>query len=484
MALPNLSLLSIGDSFTPIHSKIRYSLAAVVNDAARWRNATRKRLALQNAAPTKEEQTRIDLIDRAVQEFATYRRWLLMCASPPLAFARDKSAAQVRMLRAIASLVDSLESNGPVRTLSSSDSFYEGLLARYKEEVKDAVTAMQELDSAERLIVTSENNTTFGVPHEKRTFSPSIGGSDEFGAGASVGGRVRAFQLWLHRVAMLTNEDAVAWLTRVFDDTSQKFDGSFSAGCLYTGVRAVNERDLTVEHVLPKDWCVLAEQVDELVNATRDSRLITLASATANSSRGTRALSFLTPVSRRELGDVSGPMPIERVKRFLYDHHNFDAPRKAFAFRQTAYGFLLAPLLSDARKYAGSIAGDQMGSWLTWIQSKYAQHLISTSPPTDFESLLDWVRYYFFGGSNPIVHEAIAFASYRSPSSAIGVTIEDLLDRRMHGTDALSRLMLDEVTARSSIADDADAAEAEAAKVAQLAIADGAPAKRPRARVS
>jgi hypothetical protein len=475
MALPNLSLLSTGDSFSPTHLNVRYSLTAVVNHGARWMNATKKRLDSQGADPTKGEKDRIDLIDRAVLEFATYRRWLLVCAAPPLAFTDDQSAAQVRMLRALASIVDSLE-GGSVRTLSSStNARYESLLARYQEDVKTAVATMKQFDDAEKRISANEKNASFGIPHEKRQFSTSIGETGEFGAGAAASGRERDFQTWLHKVAMLTQGDAVAWLSEVF---SQRFDGNFSVGCLYTGVRAVTQQDLTVEHVLPKDWCLVAEQIDELVNVTRDSRLVTLASATANSSRGTRALSLVTQASQRQLGDVDGPMSIERVKRFLYDHHNFDATRKAFACRQTVYGFLLSPLLSDARKYAGSVAGDQLGSWLTWVQWKYAQHLMYSSPPTDFESLIDWVRYYFFGGSNPLVHDANAFANYRSLPSTITMRIEELLDSRMHGTDALSRLMLDEVTARSSIGEEADAAEAQAAKAEGL---KSAPLKRQRA---
>lgn len=475
MALPDLSRLLIGDSFTPIFTDVRYSLTTVLNDAARWRNATRKRLALQSADPSDDERERLELIALAIREFATYRRWLLVCAAPPLAFTDDTGNAevQVRMLRALSSLVDSLEGGAVGTTPSFNASQYDALTARYRDDVKDAVAAMKHFDEAEKRIVANENTAAFGIPHKKRLFTGPVGNTGEFGAAAL--GRQRVFQSWLHKVAMLTKIEAAEWFSEVF---SKSFDGHFLPGCLYTGVRAVTPQDLTVEHVVPKDWCILAQRVDELVNVTRDSRLITLASGTANSSRGTRALSLVTRESQREIGDVDGPMGIEKVKLFLYDHHNFDAARKAWASRQTAYGFLLSPLLSDARKYAGSIAGDQLGSWLTWVQWKYAQQLMSASSPTDFESLLDWVRYYYFGGSNPLVHEVVAFASYKSLPAQYAVGIRDLLESRMHGTDALGRLMLDEVTARASIGKEADAAEAAAASAAEAVAASAARVER------
>ena len=85
----------------PAHLRVGFSLVDELNVRIHWRNAQRRLLALagESLAHDAPLARRLQRIDAAVQEFEVYRKWVLACAAPPLAFSgrvdRDEVIAQM-----------------------------------------------------------------------------------------------------------------------------------------------------------------------------------------------------------------------------------------------------------------------------------------------------------------------------------------------------------------------------------------------------
>jgi len=454
--LPSLvKLFETAAVFEPLHVSIRYSLKDIINNVNRWRLAILRKHDADRTTPGEREQEQLNLAQEAINEYFLYRKWVVHVSAAPLALIHGSGAEEARMLRALARVVDGVEGGKVTKLSADQDSYMERILARFIADRKEKTAYIKQLDEDNRSIT---RDATYKNYTEQTLWHP-LPGSGEFGAAAAKSSTERKFIDWLQRVVALDDSEATNWLNAVFDGPSP-FDKSFDGGCLYSGVHGVNY-DLTVEHIIPRDWTVVSEAIDELANVNRDSRTIALITASENSSRGTRPMSFFTMEARKEIGDVdrSVEMSIDRLRQFLYANPRFSERRKAQACRQLFYGFLTWPMLSDARKYAGSKPGDQMGSWLTWVQFKHARFLLDKHPAGDFEKLVDWVKFYLFGGCNPFIHTPFeqVIKSHYLKDESIG-----LLERRLRGNAAMSTVVLDVVTGRRDINAEADAAVADA----------------------
>ena len=85
-------------AFLQPNLRIGFSLVDELNAHVHWRNVERRRLALTGEAPTDALERQLELVERAVGEYEVYRKWLIACAAPPLAFSgrvdRDEVIAQ------------------------------------------------------------------------------------------------------------------------------------------------------------------------------------------------------------------------------------------------------------------------------------------------------------------------------------------------------------------------------------------------------
>jgi hypothetical protein len=277
----------------------------------------------------------------------------------------------------------------------------------------------------------------------------------EFGAAGEKGGRPRRFMDWLRITKTLAEDVSKTVMLAVFGETGIRQSRSstgldidrsleYDKGSCYDGQLGT----LTVEHVIPRNWTVITESTIEMQHVTRDARLLALATGHDNPSRGTKPLSFFSTAERHQGEIRSGFVHHESISPFLYDPDGFTGRRRAEASRATAYGFMTYALLSDVPHYAGSIPGEQMGSWLTAQQLDHIKWLGVNHPPNRVEKLIDWVRWYFFGACNPLIHEAsiIASAIDGGKGETWDTLWNGLLAKRINGTDALTQILMLEVT--------------------------------------
>jgi hypothetical protein len=186
---------------------------------------------------------------------------------------------------------------------------------------------------------------------------------------------------------------------------------------------------------------LLGEASDVLNNV----HLLGLATVADNSSRGVKPLSFVTFDSQktfRRRPNASGDentvnYVAETMAEFLYNPNGFSDVRKAAVARVTACAFLTYPLLSDSPSYAGWPAG-QLGSGLYSAQWVHLKDLLTKKQPTEWEQRLDWMQWYRFGWNNPLIHDM-----------KLMKTVEDLLNKRLSGTDAVSMMVYEAMFSRT-----------------------------------
>ena len=221
-------------AFLQPNLRVSFSLLDELNVRIHWRNMQRRLLAVTGEAPTDELERRLALVDRAVEEFFLYRKWLLACAAPPLAFSGrvDRDQLIAARVKWVAREVDSVIAGEPlappdgfeqarneVRVKEYYQSQFQQAM-RWKGELMAEEAQMRRLDGA---FATTNVGTDSATPvgRNERLFWLPLLRCDAFGADAPKNGYNRRYQAWLGQTLMLTDEDdkaAVAAVAAVEDD--------------------------------------------------------------------------------------------------------------------------------------------------------------------------------------------------------------------------------------------------------------------------
>ena len=563
----------------PAHLRVGFSLVDELNVRIHWRNAQRRLLALagESLAHDAPLARRLQRIDAAVQEFEVYRKWVLACAAPPLAFSgrvdRDEVIAQ--MIKWVAREVDSVvagEALAPPSTFEQArnearvrEAYQEQLrqAQRWRGELAAEEAALRRLDAA----ISSGGSAATGgtaptAARSDRAFWLPLLRCDPFGVDAPKSGYNRRYQAWLGELLLRPDDEdrrdaegddadvdaggdaggdapvaappskkraarPEVRLPAASSSSRHRADPPPAAfglgGSAYNGDLPAR-RDpskWTIEHVVPREWCRLTTLVDETVDVLHNVHLIGLATAAENASRGAKPLSFVTYESLRKLRASSrrsgpdgrgaasrgGPGPgggppgggeqgvggaptapgaagwprseastptydPTTMAAYLYDPRGFSEARKAAAARVTACAFLTYPLLSDAPSYAGWPTG-RIGSALYGAQWAHIRRLLLEVPPTEWEQRLDWIRWYRYGWTNPLVHDVGALTGSQMQHRLL-VGVETLLQDRLRGADALGELLYETVVGGRDVELEAAQLEAELEMVEERSVSESA----------
>ena len=434
-----------------------FSVVDEINKQIHWRNLTLRLQNKKNEEPDASTKARLDLVERAIAEYDTWRKWIVRCSAPPLAFKNDDGQKIADMQRWVAKETESVEAGkllekrgGPEETEAA-----ERVRKLYIEQQRIASNLRTELTT--EITQSKKDDENFQtVPEtflesrcDRKFWIPLIEGS-AFGAAAPRGGHNKRYQKWLEESLTAPPEDAASGRALLRSNATDTPAAAGLQGSIYNG-DIPKSGDFTIEHVIPHDWCKLARYFRELVQIGNNVHLIGLATQSDNSSRQAKPLSFVTNKSKRtyRAGEPSSQDEIEYdpllMAKYLYNPHNFSDARKAATARITICAFLTYPMLSDAPSYAGWPSG-RLGSLLYSAQWKHIQQLLKDrGESTEWEQRLNWMQWYRFGWCNPVIHEQnIVFAP----------DFETLLKNRLSGDDAISALLYETLNGGQSVEDE------------------------------
>ena len=319
--------------------RVGFSLVDELNARIHWRNVQRRLLALTGDAPTDALERRLRLVERAVHEYEVYRKWLIACAAPPLAFSGrvDRDEAIAAMIKWVARGVDSVVAGEPLappgafeqaRNEARVREAYEAQLKqaqRWRAELAKEEAALKRLDAA--FVASAASAATGPMPpgRNERLFWLPLLRCDPFGADAPKNGYNRRYQAWLGEALLQPDDDAGGTTTMDADEATVPPAGKKRAvapavssasaappryappaayglgGSAYNG-DLPPRRDpskWTTEHVVPREWCKLTMLFDEASAVLHNVHLLSLATAAENASRGFKPLSFVTYESLR-----------------------------------------------------------------------------------------------------------------------------------------------------------------------------------------
>ena len=341
---PALAIGGAPYAFLQPNLRVSFSLIDELNVRIHWRNMQRRRLAVTRETPTDALERRLALVDRAVDEYSLYRKWLIACAAPPLAFSGrvDRDEVIAARIKWVAREVDSVTAGEPLappgafeqaRNEARVREAYEAQLKqaqRWRVELATEEAQIKRLDAA---FATMDVGAGKSMPpgRNDRLFWLPLLRCDPFGAEAPKNGYNRRYQAWLGETLLLSDDDdkAAAATADAMDTeeglvplvkkrappraasaeasarASQSYyrppDAYGLGGSVYNG-DLPPRRDpskWTTEHVVPREWCKLTSLFDELGGVLHNVHLLRLATVAENASRGTKPLSFVTYESLR-----------------------------------------------------------------------------------------------------------------------------------------------------------------------------------------
>lgn len=464
--LPNLARLSVDArddryafAFTQRRLRVSFSLVDTMNKFAHWRAVQRRRLRLGVGDEASSElESELVLVEKALEEYDLWRKWLVVCSSPPLVFARGNGEEVSRMITWLAQQSNSVKS-GETRAAPSSleeSTMVKEIRTEYKSQEDASKLALSECVSDAQMSKAEDKRFVQGprlpAQYVGRRFWPTMIDCGVFGAEAPRTGVNRNFKYWWGEL-LVRLTDATSGL----DPPSSSPGGSRSPGkrkreqqsttpaadsldgSAYNGDMPLNRnfQDFTIEHVIPKDWCHIPKVFYEFSGMFNNIHLITLATSSENASRGTKALSFVVPSTQytpqNEIHSWMSP--------YLYNPTRFTKVRKAAVARVTACAFLTYPTISDDKPYIQW--PDRIGVPVYAEQWSTIQALLS-QPPTEWEKRLNWTKWRVYKWNNAFIHDTRVLTG-RELEGVDLRGIDELLRKRFYGDDALGQLLLSAV---------------------------------------